>query len=169
MSATPLERPVPFHIVLGDANVLYSRVLRDYLLYAMGRRVIRVHWSAAILDEVVEHLSQNVDGFDIRSGARLIAAMNGAFPYSEVIPTADDVAVVHTLALPDDDDRHVLAAAVAAEADVLCTDNIRDFPAEAMAAVGIQVMTADALLAVLTEERGGRHAGGPSARSVRAP
>lgn len=48
MNAETTEVRVPFRIVLGDANVLYSRVLRDYLLYAMTRRVIRVHWSAAI-------------------------------------------------------------------------------------------------------------------------
>ena len=44
--------------------MLYSRVLRDYLLYAMTKRIIGVNWSAAILDEVVEHLIENVGGFD---------------------------------------------------------------------------------------------------------
>lgn len=60
MSSETAEVRVPFRIVLGDANVLYSRVLRDYLLYAMTKRIIRVQWSAAILDEVVEHLIENV-------------------------------------------------------------------------------------------------------------
>ena len=40
----------------------------------------------------------------------------------------------------------MLAAAVAAHADILCTDNTRDFPHEAMAGVGIQLLTADELL-----------------------
>ncbi len=47
MSSETAEVRVPFRIVLGDANVLYSRVLRDYLLYAMTKRIIRVQWTAA--------------------------------------------------------------------------------------------------------------------------
>ena len=39
---------------LTDANVLYSRVLRDYLLYAMRAHLIRVVWSQAILAEVTD-------------------------------------------------------------------------------------------------------------------
>ena len=33
-------------VVLADANVLYSRVLRDYLLYAADREVLAVTWSS---------------------------------------------------------------------------------------------------------------------------
>lgn len=142
---------VPFRVVLGDANVLYSRVLRDYLLYAMTLGVIRVHWSAEILAEVVEHLIENVDGFDGDSGKRLVTAMNSTFPYAEVTTKQEDVETVAGLAMPDEDDRHVLAAAISAEVDILCTDNIKDFPAEAMAVVGIEAMTADALLRLLME------------------
>lgn len=47
-----------------DANVLYSRVLRDYLLYATTQGVIEIRWSAAILTEVVEHLTENLAEFD---------------------------------------------------------------------------------------------------------
>jgi hypothetical protein len=32
-------------VVLGDANVLYPRVLRDYLLYAADQEVIGIAWS----------------------------------------------------------------------------------------------------------------------------
>ena len=54
----------PIRVVLADANVLYSRVLRDYLLYAAMQGVLEVRWSAAILAEVVEHLTENIAGFD---------------------------------------------------------------------------------------------------------
>ena len=152
MSSEAAEVRVPFRIVLGDANVLYSRVLRDYLLYAMTKRIIGVKWSAAILDEVVKHLIENVGGFDAESGERLVAAMNGTFPNSKVAPAAENVEAVAAQAMPDEDDRHVLAAAVAADADVLCTDNIKHFPPDVMAAVGIEAMTADDLLSQLVEE-----------------
>ena len=114
------ERP-RIRVVLADANVLYSRVLGDYLLYAATQGVLEIRWSAAILVEVVEHLAENIAEFDAAAGARLVAAMNGAFPAAEIEPDGDAEAVVAELLLPDEDDRHVLAAAVAVDADVLCT------------------------------------------------
>lgn len=151
---TPVEnddRP-PVRVVLADANVLYSRVLRDYLLYAAMQGVLEIRWSTAILAEVVEHLTNNIAGFDAAAGARLVAAMNGAFPAAEVEADNDAEAAVAGLSLPDDGDRHVLAAAVAIEADVLCTDNLKDFPPDAMEQVGIRLLSADALLSLLVTE-----------------
>lgn len=68
------------HVVLADANVLYSRVLRDYLLYAADQEIIAITWSAGILDEVTEHLIHNVAGFDDAAAERLIRAMNRGVP-----------------------------------------------------------------------------------------
>lgn len=152
MTSTEGDGCPPARVVLADANVLYSRVLRDYLLYAAVQRVLEIRWSAAILAEVVEHLAENIAGFDAAAGARLFAAMNGAFPAAEVEPDNDAEAAVAELLLPDKDDRHVLAAAVAVGADVLCTDNVKDFPTEAMDEVGIRLMSADALLSLLASE-----------------
>lgn len=80
--------------------------------------------------------------------------MTSAFPDAEV--DIDDSARerVAPLSLPDEDDQHVLEAAVAAEAEILCTDNIKDFPTEAMKAVDIQALTADDLLSLLVTEYG---------------
>lgn len=36
-------------VVLADANVLYSRVLRDYLLYAADQEIVAIAWSPQIL------------------------------------------------------------------------------------------------------------------------
>lgn len=150
-SAEGDEHP-PIRVVLADANVLYSRVLRDYLLYAAAQGMLEIRWSATILAEVVEHLAENIAGFDAEAGARLVAAMNGAFPAAEVEPDNETEAAVGALPLPDEDDRHVLAAAVAVDADVLCTDNLKDFPAGAMEEVGIRLMSADDLLSLLVTE-----------------
>ena len=95
------ERP-PIRVVLADANVLYSRVLRDYLLYAAMLGVLEIRWSAAILAEVVEHLGENVVGYDAAAGARLVAAMNGAVPAAEVEPDGYAEVSVAELPLPDD-------------------------------------------------------------------
>ncbi len=139
-------------IVLADANVLYSRVLRDYLLYAANQEIIAVTWSREILAEVTEHLRQNVVGFDDAAAERLVRAMNRAFPFAEVEPGEEHFQMLTDIWLPDEDDRHVLAAALAAEATVLCTSNIKDFPESVIKAFGIDVLTPDQLLSRLVAE-----------------
>lgn len=78
--------------------------------------------------------------------------MNTAFPLAEVEPGDDALARLAGLTLPDEDDRHVLAAAIAAEATVLCTANISDFPAQVAAALGLEVLAPDELLTGLARE-----------------
>lgn len=46
----------------------------------------------------------------------------------------------------------MLAAAVAAEATVLCTANTKDFPQSLTASLGVETMTPDALLCFLITE-----------------
>ncbi|WP_326549622.1 PIN domain-containing protein [Micromonospora sp. NBC_01813] len=136
-------------VVLADANVLYSRVLRDYLLYAADQEIITIAWSAQILAEVTEHLMANVEGFDQAAARRLVAAMNHAFPYAEVEPDEEHWRTLNDMSLPDEDDRHVLAASLAAEATVLCTSNVKDFPAHLVEVLGFEVLTPDQLLSRL--------------------
>ncbi|MFT4293821.1 MAG: PIN domain-containing protein [Micropruina sp.] len=145
---------VPVRLVLGDANVLYSRVLRDYLLYAASQQLIQIFWSREILSEVVEHLIKNVDRFDAAAGERLIVAMNDTFPRAEARLTAEAIAAVAGVPLPDEGDRHVLAAAISAEVDVVCTSNIKDFPPEVMKDLGLEALTPDELLSALVLEFG---------------
>lgn len=144
--------PDPLRVVLADANVIYSRVLRDYLLYAADAEIVSITWSREILHEVTKHLAANVPGFTAASSARLVAAMNRAFPYAEVEPRPRDYERLAALTLPDEDDRHVLAAALAAEATVLCTANIRDFPPAVTGSFGFEVVSPDALLSELITE-----------------
>jgi predicted nucleic acid-binding protein len=138
-------------VILADANVLYSRMLRDYPIYAADQEIITVAWSVEILREVTEHLKENIAGFDDAAAGRLVTAMNTAYPLAEVEPGEDALARLAELALPDEDDRHVLAAAVAAEATVLCTANISDFPAHVAAALGLEVLTPELLTRLARE------------------
>ena len=81
----------------------------------MTNQIIRVRWSKEILDETVGHLIKNVDAFDEAAGERLVAAMNRTFPYSHVNLTDEAIATVADFVLTDEDDRHVIAAADAAQ------------------------------------------------------
>ncbi len=66
--------------------------------------------------------------------------MNKAFPDANVEGYAD---LISELKLPDVDDRHVLAAAIHANATVIVTQNGKDFPIKYLKKFGIQVLSAD--------------------------
>jgi hypothetical protein len=59
--------------------------------------------------------------------------------------------LIISLALPDPDDRHVLAAAIHCEADVIVTFNLSDFPHDVLAQFGIEAVHPDAFVVSLFE------------------
>jgi hypothetical protein len=146
---TDLPLPQPVDVVLADANVLYSRVLRDYLLHAAEIGVCAVTWSTRILDEATRGLQANIPGFTADVVARLVAALTDTFPDSLIDPSPADYARLARWRLPDEDDRHVIAAALAAESTIICTGNIKHFPEHVTEALDLAVMTPDQLLTEL--------------------
>ena len=51
--------------------------------------------------------------------------------------------LIPDLHLPDPDDRHVLAAAIRGQADVIVTMNLRDFPSDTIGSFGIEAQHPD--------------------------
>ncbi|PPK44047.1 PIN domain-containing protein [Trinickia symbiotica] len=68
--------------------------------------------------------------------------MREAVPDWEV-PEIALAPLIATYELPDLNDRHVLAAAIAGHADCIVTANLRDFPVEVVRAYGIEVLHPD--------------------------
>ncbi len=66
--------------------------------------------------------------------------MDRALPDARVV---DFELLISSLNLPDVDDRHVLAAALHARADVIVTWNLKDFPASVLSARSILAETPD--------------------------
>ena len=54
--------------------------------------------------------------------------------------------LIPSLALPDDNDRHVLAAAIVAGAQHIVTENLKDVPAESLELYDMEAVSADTFL-----------------------
>lgn len=115
--------PAPFIVVL-DANVFFPFTLRDTLLRAAAADLYQLRWSALILDEMTRNLVSTGTMAEDRA-SRLRAIMEREFPEAEV------TGYQHLIdAMPNDPkDRHVVAAAVKAGAQVITTANLKDFAA----------------------------------------
>ncbi|PZX18527.1 PIN domain-containing protein [Palleronia aestuarii] len=128
--------------VCFDACVLYPTVLREILVGCAGEGLYAPLWSARILEEWARATVKLGPGAeDVARGE--IARLRSEWPAAEVVPRAGDL---DRLSLPDPDDVHVLAAAIAGSADLLCTFNARDFPKAALSEEGIVRVDPDQLL-----------------------
>lgn len=122
-----------------DANVLYPNLLRDILLSLAVAGLYHARWTHRINEEWSRNLL--VDRPDIEPRlSELMALVTSAVPdwlvehYEPLIDGLD---------LPDPDDRHVLAAAIAGHADAIVTANLKDFPEQALEHHGIEVQHPD--------------------------
>ncbi len=138
-----------FRAVL-DACVLFPFGLRDTLLRLAERELYDVYWSDRILDEMTRNLvgeglmteaaAQRLEGF-IRE------AFDAAAVSTEAVERLELVMTNHPK------DRHVLAAAVVADAEAVVTSNLQDFPHEACEPWGIVAMHPDEFLMILQAKR----------------
>jgi hypothetical protein len=92
-------------VVLADANILYSRTLRDYFLYAADHGAIEIHWSQQILDEMSRNLRRNL-GLTEADTTRLELLMNSYIEYALIDVEAGDLAAVYGAAVDANDPAH---------------------------------------------------------------
>jgi predicted nucleic acid-binding protein len=111
----------PF-VVVVDANVLFPFTLRDTMLRAAAAGFYQLRWSAQILDEMERNLASTFT-MPSKSAARLRSLMERHFPEAMVTGHGPLIAALHN----DEKDRHVVAAAVKAGAQVVVTANLKDF------------------------------------------
>jgi hypothetical protein len=135
-----MDRPP---VVFLDACVLYPWLTRGIVLGAAEAGLFTPRWSPRVLAEW--RIAAARDG-----GTRaenwvdtVIARMETNFPDARVAPDPETEA---TLGLPDPADIHVLAAAIAAGAEILLTFNLRDFPVRRLSAHGIAPRHPDGFL-----------------------
>lgn len=131
-------------VVLLDACVLVPYPLVSALLTMAERELFEPRWSEQILDEVERTLIGKLD-LDPDKVKHRLSHMRAGFPESSVHGFED---LIEEMAC-DAKDRHVLAAAVAAGADLLVTVNIKDFPKSSYEGYGLEVIHPEVLLSRL--------------------
>lgn len=125
-----------------DACVLVPVALTDTLLRLADQDLLRPLWSQPVLEEATDAVSQ-IRPSELAGMRGRVAAMNAHFPDALVQGWEP---LVTGIALPDPDDRHVVAAAVRGGADCILTHNLRDFPPAALAPLGLQSIGPDDFL-----------------------
>lgn len=124
--------------VVLDACVLYPTGLRGLLLDVAASGYFTPLWS----DRIIEEWRRAAIRQDSDAGVE-IALMQADWPDQSVDISAIDQ---DAFWLPDPDDRHVLAAAVAGRATELVTANLRDFPTRVMSDHAVIVRHPDSFL-----------------------
>lgn len=135
--------------VLVDACVLYATVPRALVLGAGQAGLIVPLWSARIIEEWRRAVARDGPQAAAEVAADIALARIACPDAAIAVPEG----LADTLSLPDPDDRHVLAAAIAARADVLLTRNMRDFPPRTLARHGISPRAPDSLFLELWVDR----------------
>lgn len=123
-----------------DADVLIPHEIRDILMISASTRLHSVFWS----DDIFAEWTRNAKAKELATAAsvkRFQDIMNQLFPgalisrhrYEKLIDSMTN----------DKKDRHVLAAAVVAEVEVVVTNNLGDFPKDSLDPYNIEVQSPD--------------------------
>lgn len=126
-----------------DACVLYKAVLRDVLLTLGQYSFCQIRWSPHVLDEMERNIAERPT-VGVDAAKRMRAVMESAFPEAAVDPEAY-IPLIDVMTNAEKD-RHVLAAAVVARADVLVTSNLKHFPEVLCQPYNIEVQDPDTFL-----------------------
>ena len=131
------------YTALLDANVLYPAPMRDVLMPPAVTDIFKAKWSEDIHREWIDALIRNEPHRDRTALERTRDLMNQAT--RDCLVTGYE-AIVPSLELPDPNDRHVLAAAIVGRCDVIVTQNLKDFPEDALEPYGIETLDPDDFL-----------------------
>ena len=123
--------------------------IRDLLLSFADEELFKPFWSEEIQKEWKRNLLLNRPDLDPDRLERTILAMDEYFPDAAV---TDWDTFSSQIKLPDEDDCHVLAAAIKCEADYLVTSNLKDFPAVELEKFNIKPIHPDDFCLLLIQQ-----------------
>ncbi len=123
-----------------DANVLFPASLRDTLFRTADAGLYRLQLTDGILEEMRRNLVKK--GMSEHKAQRLVDVVKDI--YQEAMVT--DYHLLINSMPNDKKDRHVLAAAVKSGAQVIVTQNLKDFPRNLLAPFEIEAQSPDEFL-----------------------
>ena len=132
------------YTALLDACVLYPLAMTDALLSLATTGLFAAKWTTRIEEEWIAALERQrpdlIGRLEVRRHSMREAVVDWEIP---------ERAWRHRLpgiTLPDENDVHVLAAALAGHVDCIVTLNLKDFPAEVLDGFGVAVIHPDTFL-----------------------
>lgn len=129
-----------------DASALYPSLLRNILMWLAEKDLFRPHWSAQVQDEWTRSVLRDRPDLSPAQVERTRRLME---EHAEAALVSGYAHLIETISLPDADDRHVLAAALHCEAQILVTANLRDFPEVVLSPRGVEAQHPDAFILCL--------------------
>lgn len=128
------------YTVVFDANVLYPAPLRDLLMRLAVTDIFKAKWSNKIHDEWIRNLLKNRPDLTLQQLERTKTLMNSSIKECLV---EDYERLESAFNLPDEDDKHVLAAAIKCGAQAIITFNLKDFPQATLSNYNIEAIGPD--------------------------
>jgi PIN domain len=136
-------------VAVFDACILYPFHLRNILVQAAVDRLVDARWTDEIHDEWIRNLTARAPAVPVERLQNTRRLMNDALPTAMISRYEQYVPEVN---LPDPDDRHVVAAGIAAGASIILTWNLRHFPAKELKKFRLRRETPDAFLSGLYDK-----------------
>jgi hypothetical protein len=130
-------------VALLDANVLHPIGLCDVLLRLAEKGLFQPRWTEEILNEALRSIVRRHTRVRPEAIAERFDDMRMAFP--EAMVTGYET-MRDALANEMKDDAHVLAAAVVGGADLIVTNNVKDFHATLLRKHAVEAVPADTFL-----------------------
>lgn len=120
---------------------MYPAPLRDLLLELAVSDVFQARWSVTVLEEMRRNILEKNPHIEPSKIDRTIALMNShtrdcCVDYKESLVESIE-------GLKDDNDRHVVAAALTARCHAIVTRNLKDFPNEALQPYRLEAIDPD--------------------------
>ena len=132
--------------VILDSCVIFPMPLCDTLLRAAEAELYEVHFSQEILDGATRNLVKKGRMTEVKA-ARFQEVIKNTFPEAIIEVPASLVEAMTN----HPGDRHVVAAAIVANAKVIVTDNLKHFPKEALEPYDIEAQHPDVFLTELLD------------------
>jgi predicted nucleic acid-binding protein len=122
-----------------DACVLFSRLQRDVLLSLAHADLYTARWTLEIEREWTSSLANQYPDAAEKI-PKLVEQMREAVPDCLIV---DYELFIPCIKLPDENDRHVLAAAIRGNADAIVSLNTKDFPVQVLSQFDVEIQTPD--------------------------